>query len=171
MSIARRHSVLTTVLSVTILGAIAFSLLSSGVGAQVEKPDGGKAAQQDTEKEKGETLSDFMAYKMDASSLILEGLLVDNPKLILKGAKKLQEMGKAAKWRVSNDMMYRHHSEEFQTNVDKLIAAAKGDSLDRSALVWFDLTLSCIDCHRWVRTVLIADAPDGLGLQSIAQRP
>ena len=62
-------------------------------------------------------------------------------------------------------MMYRSHSEDFQRNVDKLVeGAAKAESIDRVALAWFDTTLSCIDCHRWVRTVLIADSKAPLAL-------
>lgn len=104
-------------------------------------------------------LKDFMHQKMDASNQVLEGLLTEDYKLIEKGGRKFREMGAAEKWRVSNDMMYRSHSEDFQRNVDKLIeSASKAESIDRIALAWFDTTLSCIDCHRWVRTVLIADS-------------
>jgi hypothetical protein len=66
-------------------------------------------------------------------------------------------MSDTERWRVSNDIMYRNHSEDFRRSVDKLIAASKGNSIDRAALSWFDVTLSCIDCHRYVRTVLIAE--------------
>ena len=68
-------------------------------------------------------------------------------------------MSNTEKWRVSTDLMYRNHSQDFQRSVDKLIqAAGKGQSMDRIALAWFDTTLSCIECHRWVRNVLIADS-------------
>ena len=103
------------------------------------------------------TLSDFMYEKMDASHDIMEGLLLEDSKLIHNAAKKLKEMSETERWRVSNDIMYRNHSEDFRNSVDKLIVAAKGKSIDRAALSWFDVTLICIDCHRYVRTVLIAE--------------
>jgi len=102
-------------------------------------------------------LADFMRQKMDASHDIMEGLLMEDSKSITKAAKKLKEMSDTERWRVSNDIMYRNHSEDFRRSVDKLIVASKGNSIDRAALSWFDVTLSCIDCHRYVRTVLIAD--------------
>ncbi|MBC8290802.1 MAG: hypothetical protein H8E37_10850 [Planctomycetes bacterium] len=124
-----------------------------------EKPTPQKKADaKEKEENKKTTLSDFMHVKLDASNEILEGLLLEDDKKIIKGAQKMREMSDAEKWRVSNDMMYRHHSEDFRRNVDKLIAAAKGNSIDRAALNWFDVTLSCIDCHRWVRRELIADS-------------
>jgi hypothetical protein len=104
-------------------------------------------------------LEEFMQKKLDASSQILEGLLVEDFEQIEKAGKQLREMSNTEKWRVSTDLMYRNHSQDFQRSVDKLIqAAGKGQSMDRIALAWFDTTLSCIECHRWVRNVLIADS-------------
>lgn len=119
-------------------------------------PQAKKAENTDDENDKP-ALSDFMQQKMDASHDIMEGLLMEDSKSIVKAAKKLKDMSDTERWRVSNDIMYRNHSEDFRRSVDKLIAASKGNSIDRAALSWFDVTLSCIDCHRYVRTVLIAD--------------
>lgn len=121
--------------------------------AQSEKTKG----KDEPDEDKASALAKFMHVKLDASNDILEGLLLEDEKKIIKGAQKMREMSDAEKWRVSNDMMYRHHSEDFRRNVDKLITAAKGNSIDRAALNWFDVTLSCIDCHRWVRRVLVAE--------------
>lgn len=108
-------------------------------------------------KKKNEELSDFMRQKLDASGWVLEGLLTENFQLLEKGAKRMNEMSRVEKWRVSNDMMYRHHSEDFQARVDKLIKTAKDESSDAAALAYFDMTMSCIECHKWVRRVLVAD--------------
>lgn len=113
--------------------------------------------QKQDEPRKKSTLADFMREKMDASHEIMEGLLTEDGKRVGKAAEKLRSMSDAERWRVSNDIMYRNHSEDFRRSVDKLIAASKGNSIDRAALSWFDVTLSCIDCHRYVRTVLIAE--------------
>jgi hypothetical protein len=112
-------------------------------------------------KDKSPDLYAFMRVKLGWMDLILEGMLVDDFKKIEKGALKLKEMSNAEKWRVSNDLMYRNHSEDFEKRIDKLIKVAQeGESLDKATLAWFDTTMSCIECHRWVRTMLIADAPE-----------
>ena len=118
--------------------------------------DKGQKATDDESKDKP-ALATFMRQKMEASHDIMEGLLMEDGKLINKAAKKLREMSDTEHWRVSNDIMYRDHSKDFRSSVDKLIVASKGNSIDRAALSWFDVTLSCIDCHRYVRTVLIAE--------------
>ncbi len=109
-------------------------------------------------KKKNEELSDFMRQKLDSSAFVLEGLLTENFDLLTKGAKRMSEMSRAEKWRVSNDVMYRHHSEDFQARVEKLLKTAKDENSDAAALAYFDMTMSCVECHKWVRRVLVADA-------------
>jgi len=108
------------------------------------------------QKEK-KPLSVFMRKKLAASSMILEGLAMEDFLLIEEGARKLREMSKAEKWRVHNDPMYRQFSGEFQRITEKLSEAAKDEKLDTAALRWVDATMSCIECHQYVRKVLIAE--------------
>lgn len=102
-------------------------------------------------------LAKFMREKLTASSQVLEGLCTEDYDLITKGAKHLKTMSSAEKWRVSNDAMYRQHSAEFRSGVDRLLKAAKAKKIDAAALAWTKTTLNCIECHRWVRAMLIAD--------------
>lgn len=100
-------------------------------------------------------LRDFMRKKLEASTQILEGLATEDTDLIEKGATKLSEMSATEHWRVSKDAMYKQFSDEFTRNVDKLKEAAKEKNIDRAALRWMDTTMSCIECHRFVRNVLV----------------
>ena len=76
--------------------------------------------------------------------------------LIEKGAKQLHKVSRAEQWRVSNDAMYRQHSAEYRNDVDKIIKAAQKKKLDSAALAWTKTTLNCIECHRWVKAMLIS---------------
>lgn len=100
-------------------------------------------------------LRDFMHKKLEASNKILEGLVMEDTDLIQEGAAVLSEMSAAEKWRVSNDAMYQQFSKEFQRTAAKLVEAAKEKNLDRAALRWMDTTMSCIECHRFVRNELV----------------
>ena len=126
-------------------------------GDSVKQSTDAKRDDSDEKSKEKPALATFMRQKMEASHDIMEGLLLEDGKLINKAAKKLKSMSDTERWRVSNDIMYRNHSEDFRNAVDKLIVASKGNSIDRAALSWFDVTLSCIDCHRYVRTTLIAE--------------
>lgn len=102
----------------------------------------------------------FMRKKLQSSNRILEGLLVDNLKMVSEGADELLDISSAERWRASNDMMYLQHSDEFRTSVRKLRDKAKTGSLDGSALAWVDVTMNCLHCHEWVRNTIIAEGPD-----------
>jgi hypothetical protein len=100
-------------------------------------------------------LAKFMRAKLDASSKVLDGLCTEDFEKIVAGATSLKEVSSAEQWRVSTDVMYRQHSAEFRGTVDDLLQAAEKKNLDGAALAWTRSTLSCIECHRWVRATLI----------------
>ena len=101
-------------------------------------------------------LSTFMRKKLDAANKIMEGLCVDDMGLVREGANSLNEISTAEKWRVSNDVMYRQFSADFRSLTNELVKAAESDNPDRVALKWMDTTLSCLDCHRFVRGMRVA---------------
>ena len=98
----------------------------------------------------------FMRGKLDASQKILEGLCTEDYELIGRGAQALQKIGGAEEWRISNDPVYSHRSAEFLRVAERLKKAAEEKKLDSVALTWVEATMSCIECHRWVRAEVIA---------------
>jgi hypothetical protein len=102
-------------------------------------------------------LKDYMRQKLAASNQILEGLCTEDSELVLEGARTLNEMSTSERWRVMNDPMYRQFSSEFREITQQLVAAAEKNNKDRTALKWMDATMSCIDCHSFVRGIRIAD--------------
>jgi hypothetical protein len=111
-----------------------------------------------TAKSPKQELSEFMHMKLEASNKILEGLVTEDTDLIREGAKELSQMSTAEKWQVSKNVMYLQFSKEFQRNAEKLVEAAEEKNIDRAALRWMDTTMSCIECHRFVRNELVVQA-------------
>lgn len=110
-----------------------------------EKPTGKKAV-----------MKAFMRKKLEASQSILEGLVVEDFDMIALGARQLKTMSAAAEFMVIDDPLYAEYARDFRTSADKLSKAAKGKRLDGSTLAYVDLTMSCVECHKYVRTILIA---------------
>jgi hypothetical protein len=135
------------------------------VGGRAEDPKAAKAPEEKTlqsdarpDEAKEPALAKFMRAKLNASSQILEGLCLEDFDAIQKGAEKLKSMSNEERWRVSNDAMYRQQSAEFRDAVENILTAAnEKKNLDGAALAWTKATLSCIECHRWVRATLVAD--------------
>lgn len=103
-------------------------------------------------------LQEFMRRKLDLSQSVLEGLVTEDFDKIDKGAVALLVLSKAEEWQVSNDMLYRQHSNEFQRAIKQLEKGAKDKNIDGASLAFVQMTMNCIECHRFVRDKLVADA-------------
>lgn len=137
--------------------------LTSGHADDPQPPEKKKTLQSDARRDKAKepALAKFMRAKLKASNQILEGLCMEDFESIQKGAETLKSMSEEERWRVSNDVMYRQHSAEYRNAVDSILTAAKEKkNLDSAALAWTKTTLSCIECHRWVRNTLVAKSKD-----------
>jgi hypothetical protein len=148
--------------------ALVLFLLGGGLwlaAGQKENPEATNPPQTKTlqsdarpDKAKEPALAKFMRAKLKASSQILEGLCLEDFDAIQKGAETLKSMSNEERWRVSNDAMYRQQSAEFRDAIENVLTAAKEKkNLDSAALAWTKATLSCIECHRWVRNTLVAE--------------
>ncbi len=127
----------------------------SEVRKRRESPPG-CAQPKEGEKPEGRPLQTFMRAKLTASTKILEGLAIDDLDLVREGAVEMNKMSSAEQWRRHDDMLYRQFSAEFRRTTQDLIDAAKEGQIDRAALKWMDATMSCIECHRYVRNKLVA---------------
>lgn len=101
--------------------------------------------------EKGPDLKSFMRKKLDASSLILEGLAVEDATLIRQGASTMLEMSKAEIWNVLLDEDFREFNRDFRSSMRKLEQAAADDKFDNALLQWIDAMKGCVECHKHVR--------------------
>jgi hypothetical protein len=144
-------------------GVVVLSLvvvLCVQLAPQAAQPPGDEAAaeaKRDQESGRADLpLKEYMRKKLEASNKILEGLCVEDPKLVREGAEVLNTMSNSERWRVSNDPLYRQFSSEFQRISQQLKEAAEQENMDQAALRWMDATMSCIECHDFARTMLIA---------------
>ena len=96
-------------------------------------------------------LETFMRLKLDASSKILEGLCQEDAALVKEGADALSAMSKVEIWNVMIDPDYREHSREFRDNASQVSKAAQEGDFNKATLRWFDVTMSCLECHDHVR--------------------
>jgi hypothetical protein len=98
----------------------------------------------------------FMRKKLAASQEILEGLALENFELIENGAKQLRMMSLAAEFMTVKDPLYAEHAVDFRKTVSKMEKAAQEKRIDGATLGFMDTTMSCVECHKFVRTILVA---------------
>ena len=93
----------------------------------------------------------FMRAKLAHSQDVLEGLAVEDFELIDRGAQALSLVSQDASWQVLQTEDYARQSAEFRRSCDSLRRAAKDENLDGAALAWMEVTMKCVQCHKYVR--------------------
>lgn len=97
-------------------------------------------------------LREFMRAKLTHGKDLLEGLTLEDYDLLLRGAKELKQISEDTRWRVSPNPNYLRLSAVFQDQADELAEAARRKNLDAATLAYVDMTVTCVKCHRLVRT-------------------
>ena len=118
--------------------SISAGLLAASVVAQESAP-------------KADAVADFMRAKLGHSQRVLEGLSLEDYDLIARGAQELALASQASSWQVLQTEEYARQSSEFRRSCDSLRNAAKAKNLDGAALAWMEVTMKCIQCHKYVR--------------------
>ena len=111
------------------------------------------AAQEPTVGDKPNDVAIFMRAKLGHAQLVLAGLALADYDLIARGAHDLALASQASSWQVLQTEDYARQSREFRRACESLRFAAKDKNLDGAALAWMEVTLKCIQCHKYVRDV------------------
>jgi hypothetical protein len=96
-------------------------------------------------------LTVFMRPKLEHSKAVLEGLSLENFELIDKNARALKDLSESAEWKVSPNITYLRYSIEVQRLADELIEQASRKNVDGATLAYLQLTMTCVNCHKYVR--------------------
>ena len=94
---------------------------------------------------------DFMAVKLDLSRSIVAGLAMADFARIEKAADELKKMSMESGWNVQTTPDYLKLSAEFRESTDRLQAAAASKNIDGTTLAYFEVTLNCVRCHKYIR--------------------
>ena len=105
----------------------------------------------------GKELRIFMQLKLDHTKGILEGLATEDYEQIAKGAQALNALSLQSSWNTHTTLEYLDHSGDFRRALNVITKAAHEENLDRAALGYVNLTVQCIECHRYLRHKQAAD--------------
>ncbi len=100
----------------------------------------------------------LMKRKLVQAQKVLEGVAVNDFKLIEKHADELIAISKEAEWKVIKTPKYDQYSADFRREAAALVKDAKDRNIDAAALSYVDMTLTCVKCHKYVREVRMVRA-------------
>ena len=96
--------------------------------------------------------SALMEQKLTSAQNVLEGVATEDFSLIQAHAARLHLLSQEAGWNVLQTGQYVRFSDTFRNAAKELEESAKEKNLDAAGLAYIKLTISCIDCHRHIRT-------------------
>ncbi len=106
--------------------------------------------------EQPNNVRDFMRAKLSHSQKVLEGLATEDFDMIAKNSQSMSLLSQATNWQVLQTEEYLRQSQDFRHTADVLTEAAQKKNLDGAALAYVELTMKCINCHKYVRGVRMA---------------
>jgi gamma-glutamylcysteine synthetase len=106
-----------------------------------------------------ERLRQLMIDKLTNSQKLLEGIALGKFDKIEKHANELIRISKTAEWLANKKPRYEMFSNDFVRAAETIAKKAKEKNLDGVTLAYFDLTMSCVRCHQYVREIQDARGP------------
>ena len=95
--------------------------------------------------------SDFMQLKLQRAQKVLEGIVQEDYKSIEKHSQSLILLSHESNWNVFQTVDYNRHSTEFRRSAGRIRKAAEEKNLDGAALAYLQMTMNCVNCHKYVR--------------------
>lgn len=137
----------------------ALPIILALVIAGLAQAQGGSEPVEDMPKEV-RPLDVFMRRKLELSREALQGIVTEDFPLIKRSAEGLEKMSRQAEWEVFRMDEYNHLSAEFRRVARTLAKQAEKKNIDGAALAYMQLTMSCVECHKFTRGVrMAADTP------------
>jgi hypothetical protein len=103
-------------------------------------------------------LKALMREKLAHSQQLLGAMVTSNWAALEEHAVALRKVTTRPAWAVLQSPEYARQTLRFDRALDDLIAAARRKDLDEAPLAYTAVTLSCVQCHRHVARMRLADA-------------
>ncbi len=107
----------------------------------------------------GDKTKAIMQAKLDHSQALLEGLATEDFDSLERHSSALTVLSLETDWNVLQTAEYRRLSEDFRRTTKSLAKAAKEENLDGATLAYVGITMKCVECHKYVRSVGVGSAP------------
>ncbi|HZQ46957.1 MAG TPA: hypothetical protein VFC07_08100 [Verrucomicrobiae bacterium] len=94
---------------------------------------------------------EVMRLKLRYAQSVLEGIATENFVLIQVNADKLYALSQSADWNIRQTPEYQRFTGDFSRQALALEKAAGQKNVDAATLAYFQMTASCVECHKYLR--------------------
>lgn len=101
-------------------------------------------------------LDTVMRQKLDQAQRVLAAIVLEDFDAVEDAATRLGRLTEASGWSVLRSPEYAGHSADFLRATQAMAEAARQRSIDATALEYVNVTLKCVQCHKYVRGARMA---------------
>jgi cephalosporin-C deacetylase-like acetyl esterase len=98
-----------------------------------------------------DSLKPFMKRKLELAKNVIEAIALEDHEKLAKNAQGLSLLSMESGWNVFTTNQYAQHSTDFRRAVQVVIDGAHEKNIDRAALGYVNMTLQCVECHKYMR--------------------
>lgn len=124
---------------------VALAATLSGIGAQAQGP----------------RLNRVMRQKLEHTQKILEAVVTSDWIGLETESRELEAITNDSGWMVLNQPEYARHSAAFVRSIQALHRAAAQRDLEATPKAYIEVTLQCVNCHRYLARERIARGSHG----------
>ena len=106
--------------------------------------------------DQGPQLNRVMHKKLVHAQQILEAVVTSDWTSLETHSRELEQLTNDPAWMVLNYPEYARHSAAFVRSVQALHTAAAGRDLEEAPKAYVNVTLQCVECHRYLARARIA---------------
>jgi hypothetical protein len=103
-----------------------------------------------------------MREKLTHMQGVLESLMVSNAAVLRRESESLARATELPGWSVLKSPEYLRHSAAFTRETEGLIQAARQSDLDAAAVQYMAVTMTCYQCHRYLKGARLAERAPSL---------
>lgn len=104
----------------------------------------------------GPELNRLMEQKLEHTQEILKAVVTSNWVALETHSRELEQLTRDPRWMVLQYHEYRRHSDAFIGAVQQLHQAAAQRDLEKTPRAYVEVTLRCVDCHRYLARARLA---------------
>jgi hypothetical protein len=136
-------------LGLAIVASVVLGLTEFGQTREQPKPPPDN--KKDAPKPDKTKVKELMTRKLEHSQKLLAALVKNDLEKAGAESKELLRIRKEAAWLIVQTESYEMWSKEFTVSADTIIKASKDKNLDAAKLGYLEMTMTCFNCHAYVR--------------------
>jgi len=98
------------------------------------------------------TTKTLMKAKTGYAHRLLDAVVLEDFDVIQDQAFRLKAIAETADWHTAESPQFARETQSFIRAADRLFQAAKENNGDAAALAYMNVTLSCVHCHRYLKS-------------------